>query len=276
MEILSFGFLFLFGLVIGSFLNVAIRRPIRGESLFGRSHCESCKKTLTAFELIPVFSFLVLRGRCRSCNSPLSLQYPLVELGTALAFLLVGVLFSPQELYGWSFLLFIKISLILIGLSASIVIFVVDLKEKIIPDSPFFILFGTALFGALLRYTSFYPYSFDSSLFLKDAGAALCFAFFFAALWFFSGGAWMGFGDAKLVLATSLALGYPVSIAAFLFSFWLGGIGGGVLLLMRRVAMKSQIPFGPFILAASVIAYFSAPYFFEESRLLEGIYELLR
>src|SRR3989344_9213859 len=83
-------FSFLLGLVVGSFINVVIRRGEKGEKLTGRSHCESCGKMLSFLELIPVLSYLVLRGRCRNCNAPFSLQYPLVELGTGILYATVA------------------------------------------------------------------------------------------------------------------------------------------------------------------------------------------
>lgn len=85
----------------------------------------------------------------------------------------------------------------------------------------------------------------------------------------------MGFGDAKLILATSLAIGFPASLAALLFSFWSGGVVGGALLLFRRTTLKSTIPFGPFILLGSAAAYFFSPFFFEVTRFLDGIYEIV-
>ncbi|MBI2053421.1 MAG: prepilin peptidase [Candidatus Sungbacteria bacterium] len=97
---------------------------------------------------------------------------------------------------------------------------------------------------------------------MYDLGAALAIALFFASLWFFSRGTWMGFGDAKLALATSLAVGFPASLVAFLFSFWLGGIVGILLIAIGRKDMQSRIPFGPFLIAGALAAGVLAPYFF--------------
>lgn len=266
---------FFLGCVVGSFLNVVIRRGIRGESLFGRSHCESCQKTLTALELIPVVSFLLQRGRCRSCGAPLSYEYPFVEFATGISFLIAAFLFLPENIFLFNLSILFPFLLVLVGLSASIVIFVVDLKEKIIPDQPFYILLVVGLVATLVRsFESMSPVHFSWSTFGSDVGAALFFTLLFASLWFFSKGTWMGFGDVKLILATSLVMGYPTSLAAFLFSFWLGGIIGGVFLLFQRASLKSQIPFGPFILAGSAVAYGTSAYFFGETRFLEGLREI--
>lgn len=140
-EVFSLGF----GFCVGSFLNVAIRRGIRGESLFGRSKCESCGKTLEPIELIPLVSFFLQRGRCRSCGAALSLQYPLVEAATGVLFAAAAYLF-PFDINVWSFdlhtiiTLFAPLVLACIGLSAALFAFVVDLRTKIIPDSAFYIL----------------------------------------------------------------------------------------------------------------------------------------
>lgn len=268
--------IFLFGLAIGSFLNVVIRRGIRGESLLGRSKCESCGRVLSARELIPVLSFLIQRGRCRGCKAKFSVEYPLVEFAVALLFAASAVLFLPADLLEFTIRGGAAFVLILVGVSVAIVIFVVDLKEKIIPDSAFLVLFVLGLFALFLRRFPdgfFVANLWENAAFL-DVFSAVLFSSFFAGLWFFSRGAWMGFGDAKLVLAVSLVLGWPVSLAAFLFSFWLGGIAGGALLLLGRASLKSAIPFGPFILVGAAAAHLFSGYFFETSRFLEGIYEI--
>lgn len=276
MEIFLATFSFLFGLAIGSFLNVAIRRGIRGESFLGRSKCESCGRVLGARELIPIVSFFVQRGKCRGCKSSFSIEYPIVEFATALFFALSAILFLPADITDITLRGVLGLFLALTALAAAIVIFVVDLKEKIIPDSAFFVLFIVGVLALFLRRfpDEFFVADLWGSAAFLDVGFALFFSLFFAALWFFSRGAWMGFGDAKLTLAVSLILGWPASLAAFLFSFWIGGIAGGVLLALRRSTMKSTIPFGPFILVGGVGAYFFSEYFFGTSRFLEGIYEI--
>lgn len=269
-------FLFLFGLAIGSFLNVAIRRGIRGESLLGRSKCESCGRVLGARELMPIVSFFVQRGKCLGCKSSFSIEYPLVEFATALAFAVATILFFPADIAEVTLRGALGFFLALTAIAAAVVVFVVDLKEKIIPDSAFFVLFIVGVCALFLRRfpDEFFVGNLRESAAFFDIVSALLFSSFFAALWFFSRGTWMGFGDAKLTLAVSLILGWPASLAAFLFSFWIGGIAGGVLLALGRSTMKSTIPFGPFILVGAAAAYFFAAYFFETSRFLEGMYEI--
>lgn len=276
MILVQFTFSFLFGLAVGSFLNVVIRRGIRGESLFGRSKCESCGRVLSARELVPIVSFFVQRGKCLGCKSSFSIEYPIVEFAAALAFAAAAILFLPADITEVTLRGIAAFILILAGISAAIVIFVVDLKEKIIPDSAFFVLFLLGVAALFLRRfpDEFFVGNLMESAAFFDVISALLFSSFFACLWFFSRGTWMGFGDAKLTLAVSFILGWPASLAAFLFSFWIGGVAGGVLLALGRSTMKSTIPFGPFILVAAAAAYFFAAYFFETSRFLEGIYEI--
>lgn len=276
MILVQFTFSFLFGLAVGSFLNVVIRRGIRGESLLGRSKCESCGRVLSARELVPIVSFFLQRGVCRGCKSSFSIEYPIVEFVTGIAFAASAILFLPADIAEVTLRGVAAFILILAGISAAIVIFVVDLKEKIIPDSAFFVLFLLGVAALFLRRfpDEFFVGSIMESAAFLDVFSALLFSFFFACLWFFSRGTWMGFGDAKLTLAVSLILGWPASLAAFLFSFWIGGALGGVLLALRRLSMKNTIPFGPFILLGGVIAYFFAGYFFVTSRFLDGIYEV--
>lgn len=268
---------FLLGLAVGSFLNVVILRGAREENVTGRSRCESCGKVLAWHELIPLLSFAFQIGRCRTCGAALSWQYPLVEFVT-------GVLFAASALYFFLlpdggggeggvnhldlFLSLILYLLSLVILSSSIVVFVSDLRWRIIPNGAVLLLFLSGLATRLISsQTEFLAVetrfgtrnvilsASEGSLFW-DFGAALAIALFFAAIWFITKGRGMGFGDAKLVLATSLILGFPASVVAALLTFWIGAAVGILLLLLRIKSWKDQIPFGPYILLGTVLAYF--------------------
>ena len=249
---------FVIGLSIGSFLNVVIIRSREGETIRGRSHCRACKKTLSARELIPIASFLLQKGRCRGCGTAFSLQYPLVELGTGLAFTAAAFLFPQDFLFDVRALT--GFILVCIGIAAGIVILVSDLRFQIIPNGAVFVLLILGIIRLFVVAKP--PYGGLASVTLVnhasayDIGFSIIFALFFAGLWFFSQGKWMGFGDVKLIGATSLIVGFPVSIIAFLFSFWLGGIVGTILLLSSRKNWGRRIPFGPFILAGTALAFF--------------------
>ena len=270
-------FWFLIGLAIGSFLNVVIDRSIRGESFRGRSRCEACGHTLTLTELIPLVSYLIQKERCRACGAVLSLQYPLVEFGTAVSFAVAVFSFpllSEGGRSGWGIspFWFLQFSAILIGISTAIVIFVVDVREKIIPNGAVLILGVLGALSVAFRVLSApyhalnrTPYTVQSAAYLYDIGFALFFACLFAVLWFVSRGRWMGFGDVKLIFATSLIIGFPASLAAFFFSFWLGGIAGIIVVLLGRGSAQTQLPFGPFILIGTASAYFLSPWFMRVS-----------
>ena len=252
-------FSFFLGLVIGSFLNVVIRRGARGENFRGRSHCESCGITLSVTELIPVLSFLIQKGRCRYCHAAFSWQYLLVELGTAFSYAMSAWIFLPNLPLDKHF--FLLATGLFFGIGAAIVIFVSDIRSQIIPNGAVLTLLILGLFRPI--YVMFQT---ESGTIVPDSvwniGTALVIALFLALLWFFSKGRWMGFGDVKLILATSLILGYPSSVAALLFAFWLGGIIGVILIISRVKTLKEHIPFGPFILVGTVLAYFLPQNFF--------------
>lgn len=244
--------LFLLGLAIGSFLNVVIDRGLRGERMTGRSYCESCGKTLTVWELLPIFSFVIQKGRCRACGIVLSLQYPLVELATGLSFAIAAwtiysrVGFAPSSV--------VILFFVAIAVAAGIVIFVTDLKSSLIPNVPVLLLGFLGLVFTLLRSTAGGQFILWNLGY--DIGGALGIALFFFLLWFLSRGRMMGFGDSTLVFTTSLLIGFPTSIVAFLFSFWVGAIFGIVLLLLGFKSLKDKIPFGPFILIGTILAFF--------------------
>jgi leader peptidase (prepilin peptidase)/N-methyltransferase len=248
-------FIFLFGLAIGSFLNVVINRGLRGETLRGRSHCESCGTVLSAKELIPLVSFVWQKARCRRCREKISWQYPLVELVTAFSFAAAAHYLDFPRHFDIKTALFALAAFSAIG--AAIVIAVSDFRERIIPDGAVLILF---LLGAA---SAFFRQSIG-----KDFLAAAAFALFLGSLWLVSRGRWIGFGDVKLMSTLALLVGFPSSLAAVLFSFWTGGIAGAILFALGLKSLKSEIPFGPFILAGSLLAFFFSEFFFSFAGLL--------
>jgi prepilin signal peptidase PulO-like enzyme (type II secretory pathway) len=233
-------FIFFFGLIVGSFLNCVIFRLEKEESfLRGRSYCPHCKNTLAWQDLIPILSFLFLKGKCRYCRKPISWQYPLVELATGIIFVLIYVLqFSA------SFQL-IALLYLLITFSLLIIIFIFDLKSYIIPDS--------VVYSAIV--ISFIYNLSINNLKLAFLSAILA-AGFFLAIVLISRGKWMGVGDIKLAFFMVLFLGWPNILTALFLSFFLGAIIGIMLMALKKKGLKSEIPFGPFLITGTFIAFF--------------------
>lgn len=244
---LAFFALFVLGLIVGSFLNVVILRFNTGMSVSkGRSVCFACGKSLTWRELIPLVSFLAQKGACRGCGSKISWQYPLVELATGIAFV-VAYMVAPMTF-----------GLVAIILSLYIVITVYDLRHKVIPD---FFSYGAALVALCMI-------AIDSTAaghvdFWRIIAGPMLFLFF----WFFwkvSRGTWMGLGDGKLALSIGWALGFWQGIAALLLSFWIGAALSLLIMAVQALwgirsgrkglRMRSQIPFGPFLVIGFLIA----------------------
>lgn len=248
-------FLFAFGLVIGSFLNVVILRYNTGKSIEGRSACFSCGETLKWHHLVPLVSFMTQRGRCAFCSSKISMQYPLVELVTGILFVLVFSVFDLRAPISE-----LRLVLTLIAASLLVVIFVYDLRHKIIPDGIVFALMGIGFIQLLLRHTT----PFDAHGAGVDLLSALCIFMFFFSLWYFSKGAWMGLGDGKLALAMSLFLPWAQNLSAIIVSFWIGAVFGLLLMAYERLgshkkgySMKSELPFAPFMIIAFFIVLFT-------------------
>lgn len=241
---------FILGLAAGSFLNVAILRGARGESLGGRSRCESCRTVLSPQELLPVLSFVIQKGRCLHCGAVLSWQYPAVEFATALIFGAIAwfVFLSPAA--NAESVLYVGAAFI--TAAAAIAIFVSDLRFQIIPTWPTAVMALVGAAAALIRSN----FGADAVILLYDLGGAVFFSLFFASLWFVSGGRWMGLGDAKLIPATSLILGFPANVTACLFAFWSGALGGLILMAFGKKGLRDQVPFGPYILLGAALAYF--------------------
>lgn len=268
--------IFLFGLLIGSFLDCLIYRlelregveeiekgpnnPAKGGVLRGRSFCPQCKHTLSWKDLFPVFSFIFLKGKCRYCKKKISWQYPLVEILTAVVFLLIFRFSIPiVEItsfvrYGTSLSFILNLVYLLIISCFLLIIFVFDLKHYIIPDEVIY----SAIVVSGIWYTvaSIFLNFYTKYEILNNLYSALGAAGFFLAIVLVSKGKWMGVGDIKLAFLMGLVLGWPQILVALLLAFWGGAIVGIILIGFKKKGLKSEIPFGPFLITANFISLF--------------------
>lgn len=258
MDILLTSYLGIVGLFIGSFLNVIL---LRHDTPFawvkGRSHCPHCQKMLTWWELVPVVSYLGLRGRCAGCQARISLQYPLVELLTAALFVSVYLFLAPATPWAWLVFLFS------VGFwSYLLIILIYDVWYTIIPNEW---VFGASLLAFFLLFFNSAGLTHPT---LLDFLAAPLFFLPFFLLWYVSEGRWIGLGDAKLAFALGWFLGLVGGISGIIFAFWIGSIISLVLLAIQRLGttrlfgksvtltMKTEIPFAPFLIAGTALVYF--------------------
>ncbi len=248
---------FIFGICIGSFLNCVIYRLAKNESfLFSRSYCPKCGKTLAWYDLIPLLSFLLLRGKCRYCHQKISWQYPIIEALTGFLFLLIfyhqfGGNVSFQDIvFSLNWRVFLNIAYYLTLTCFFIVIAVYDLKHYSIPDKVVY-----PAISLVFLYQLFIPHFNVSALYLPLLSALLASAFFFS-LWGVSRGKWMGFGDVQLAFLLGLFLSFPGIIVALFSAIFIGAIIGLGLIAARQKTLKSEVPFGPFLVTGAFIALF--------------------
>ena len=248
---------FLLGLIIGSFLNVVILRYRTGRTVLGRSACFSCGVVLTWQDLIPVFSFLAIGGKCRSCGSKISIQYPLVEFLTGFIFLAVfcraGFGTSPESLLSLVYFLIIW--------SLLTVILVYDFKHKIIP-SGFVYTFAILALINFLATTPIHLIWQAAGIYELLAGPILFLPFFL--VWYLSRGRMMGLGDGKLALGIGWMLGLAKGGTAIILGFWIGAVVSVVILLLSKLGLsldgkpltiKSEVPFAPFLILGVLIVF---------------------
>ncbi len=261
---------FFLGAIVGSFLHVVSIRFHTGKSLRGRSQCFSCGAQLRWYELIPLFSYLIQKGRCRRCGSRIPREVFLAEVLTAVVFLGITARFLFSRTYTLplspylisTFYLYIVFSLL-------IIIFFYDLRHKIIPNELTYTLtlltfVGMFFFsfqgGTLLTYTGFhYPP-------LADIVGALLIPGVFVAVWYLSRGRLMGLGDPKLMLPLVLLLGWEHGLSSIILSFWIGSVTVFTLFLTsllrkhfrhsllpfsKRGILQTEIPFAPFLIIAA-------------------------
>lgn len=240
MDIFSVISSFVFGTIIGSFLNVVALRFNSGMGIGGRSKCMSCGKTLSWLELVPLFSFLAQRGACRSCKSKISWQYPLVEFMAGAVFVMIFFVFTP---YSPSQAVHTLIQLVIACLLLVITIY--DIKHKIIPDS---FVFTFAFFALVQLFIGGNTWWHVPTLWQLLAGPIL--ALPFALIWLFSRGQWMGLGDAKLILGIGWLLGISAGINALALAFWIGALVSVIWMLVayKKFKKNTEIPFGPYLI----------------------------
>ncbi|MEE8131748.1 MAG: prepilin peptidase [Candidatus Paceibacterota bacterium] len=269
--------LFILGLAVGSFLNVISLRYAPGNRILdlkiisGRSKCLNCKKTLSWYELIPILSFIIQKGRCRSCDKRFFWQYPLIEMLSGFIFV-----FIPWHLNNFQFLisnfqsitnyqLLISIIWIVIFL-LFLLLSIIDFRQYIIPNQ---INLSLAFLGVVLiilnsqfsilnsflgHYTSLF--SFTENIWLSHFVAALFGIAIFWLIIFLSKGKAMGWGDLKLVGALGLTFGWPDIIMVLMLSFLVGGIFSAILLIKGKKKMKDVVSFGPFLIIGATLTFF--------------------
>ncbi len=218
------------GVIAGSFLNALSFRYGTGRSaLKGRSHCMHCGHTLKAGDLVPVFSWVLLRGRCRYCGGRISVQYPLVELSAGFLGAWAALTYQDPLLFGVWFLIHLTLLFIL----------VYDLRHKIIP-------WGASIL--LMALAAAYAFFAGADALWWWAGPTL--AAPLALIFLLSRGRAMGLGDPVLEVSLGWLLGLTMGLSALMLSFWLGaGVGIALMLRQKGYTMKSELPFAPFLIA---------------------------
>ena len=230
-------FIGLFGLALGSFLNVVIARiPVGGSLVHPGSACPGCSAPLVWYDNIPVLSFVALRGRCRACGMRISWRYPIVEVGTAAVLVLAWVAFGPSA----EFLVACVLLPALVAMTA------IDLQHQMIPDV---VTLPGIPVGLVINVATGRISWLDSIIGILVGGGL-----FLVIILVSRGG--MGGGDLKLGAMLGAFLGWKALLVALFVAIVLGGVIGAVLLATGRRGRKDPIPFGPFLAAGGAMALF--------------------
>lgn len=234
---------FIFGTIIGSFLNVVVFRMGTGMGIGGRSMCLSCGRNLHWYELIPIISFLLQSGRCRTCKTKISWQYPIVEF-------LTGALFAVNIFFLWQNVSLLVVSFILISLG--VVIAAYDAKHKIIHLPALIVFFIT---GTLFNTIQYFQYMdgvpFSPMLIIGLLIGAVVVALPFFIMWAVSQGKWIGFGDIEIIVVAGWLLGISGGYSSVMLGFWVACI---IILPIygyfkfKKKPFNHQVPMGPFLL----------------------------
>ena len=271
MEIYFIINLILLGFIFGSFLNVVSLRFNTGKSLNGRSMCFSCAKTLQWYELIPVVSWLIQKGRCRSCSSRISFELLLSEILTGAFFGLI----AARGFFADAFILdvpYIISTVYLVSIfSLLVVVLFYDMRHKIIPDELSF------AFG-LIAFLGMFFFAFENGVFnyigfqipnVWHMLSGILLPLPFVIIWYLSKGSQIGLGDPKLMVGIGFLLGLSRGLSAIFFAFWIGALFALSLIIVNKIfhkklvsrgkksIMKKEIPFAPFLILGTFIIIIS-------------------
>ncbi len=230
--ILLYIIIFLYGIVIGSFLNVCIYRIPEKESIMPRSHCMNCGATLHWYDMFPVFSYIILRGRCRNCGAKISKQYPLIE---ALNGILYVIVFMANG---------ININSVLYCLMTSVLIVLTMIDERTF-EIPLCLNITLAVIGAVMCII-------DRQNIVSHLVGMICVSIVLFIIYFLSGGQAIGGGDVKLMAAAGLILGWKLIILAFILACILGSVIH--LIRMKVSGAKHMLAMGPYLSLGIFIA----------------------
>jgi prepilin signal peptidase PulO-like enzyme (type II secretory pathway) len=256
--------LFVFGLCLGSFINALQYRIQIGKKNTDRSYCPKCKHQLAWYDNIPLLSWIMLGARCRYCHKPISIQYPLIELGVGLIFVGVGlktgfIQMANDYILGinnFSFISFVSFLLLAVISTCLILTALHDAKTKYVLSPIVYTTAFLALCWLVVNYLGSWTIAELGNYLLSNISAMIFFGLIFFLIYFVSRGKWMGAGDIEIAAMIGLFLGWPNSLVAFYFAFIIGAVFGLVKILAKKARMKSEIPFGPFLIAGTFFALF--------------------
>jgi prepilin signal peptidase PulO-like enzyme (type II secretory pathway) len=245
--------IFFLGLCVGSFINVVVMRTLRDEDFMrGRSHCDSCGRTLAWYEMIPLLSYLVLGGKCRTCHNEIDIMHPIIEFIT-------GALFAWWWLIGFAFFRLTSTPLLQILQPAFwlvvgivlLIILIIDLRSYLIPDWTVSTLFWLTLaYRLFLTIAGIYrPQDFAWSMF-----GALILLLFFLALWLITKKRGFGFGDVKLIFPLALLMGWPKLWVGVWLAFVIGAAVGVSLIILGKKRFGQVLPFAPFLILGTILS----------------------
>lgn len=224
------------GLAVGSFLgSFSFRFPKRISIVKGRSFCPKCKSKISWFDNIPVFSYLMLNAKCRSCKEKISLRYPFIEIFSSIFFLLIYLHFQTD---------LFKVILYCFFYFLAAAVTIIDLEEGIIPDEFVFVGVGIAFFYVLF---------FKNANSFEHLFGGFALGLFMLCLHLLTKGKGMGLGDVKFTLFPAIYFLFPYNLLWLFLSFILGSIIGIILIIMKKAKFGKEIPFGPFLAISFII-----------------------
>ena len=249
--ILLLNIIFFLGAALGSFAGVLVERMYREEQFItGGSYCESCKKALKWNDMIPIISYFALKGKCRYCKKKLPKLLPIIEISMGITTMVIfyvsflsldgSIILTINNVINFVFLFLVFFFLQ--------IIFFMDAKYMVIPVVPVY------LIGVIYLIYAFLVYGFEGNYLYSIYGAVAMFLFF-AGIHYFSNGQMMGDGDIYLAVILGFVLGLDKAILMWFLSFVLGAVYAIYLMLTKKAGLKSQVPFGPFIVLGFIISY---------------------